>query len=84
MFFRKPKERHEQVLRTLGTLADRGGLRSLRIIEQPGGVILQGVPGGILRRGYQTHRLAVEQLRAAAFALQRGEPPTPPQTSSEA
>lgn len=75
---------YEQVLRTLGSLADRGSLRSLRIVEQPGGVLIQGVPGGILRRGYQTHRPTSEQLREAAIALQRGEPPTLPQVSSEA
>jgi len=78
MFFRKPKERHGQRRRALGQLLDRGGLRSLRIIEQPGRIVFQGVPGGILRRGYQTHWLTVEQLRGGVCPATRRAADPPP------
>jgi hypothetical protein len=66
--------RYQDGLRAIGLLADGAGLRNLRVVEQPGAILLQGTVGGVLRRGYRTHRLTASQLREAATGARRGTP----------
>ena len=54
---------YQQILRAVGRALDQGALRYPRLIEQPDGLILQ-VNGGILRRGFRSYRITVDQLYA--------------------
>jgi hypothetical protein len=65
--------RYQDALRAVGMLVDQAGLRNLRVVEQPGMLLVQGTAGGVLRRGYRTHQLTEKQLLAAVSAARRGE-----------
>lgn len=54
---------YQHWLRAIGRTFDRAGMHNLRLVEQPAGAIVQGT-GGLLRRGYETHRLTTKQIAA--------------------
>ncbi len=64
---------YQQVLRAVGRFLDQEGLRDLRFIEQPEGVLLQA-SGGVLRRGFRTYRLTQERLHDLVAAMRSGTP----------
>lgn len=75
MFFRKPKERHEQRLRALGQLLDRRGYErdGLCILAVDGGFEITGlrVPerGAAYDLAPQTDRVTAAELDAALARL---------------
>lgn len=64
---------YQRWLRAIGGAADRAELRNLRVVEQPGSVLVQGT-GPLLRHGYQTYRLTIEQLAVLAARISQGLP----------
>lgn len=64
---------YQQVLRAVGRFFDQEGLRDLRFIEQPDGVLLQA-SGGVLRRGFRTYRLTPGRLHDLVAAMLSGTP----------
>ncbi len=47
--------------RAVGRALDQGGLRYPRLIEQPGGLLIQ-VNNGTLRRGFQAYHVTADRL----------------------
>lgn len=64
---------YQQVLRAVGRFLDQEGLRDLRLIEQPEGMLLQA-SGGVLRRGFRTYRLTPERMEELVTAMRSGTP----------
>lgn len=54
---------YQDLLRAIGRVLDAEGLRDLRLVEQPHGLLIQVTQAGQQRRGYQTYRLGTAQVR---------------------
>jgi hypothetical protein len=65
---------YRRALRAIGRALDQEGLRDLRLIERPSGFLVQASQGGIMRRGFRTHRLDLPALEALIAAMTSGAP----------
>lgn len=54
---------YQEVLRAVGRVLDAEGLRDLRLVEQPHGMLIQVTQAGQRRREYRTYRLGTAQVR---------------------